>query len=268
MKQMTKHLSILALAALIAAFGCTSPKDNPGEGTTGESTAGGTAVATPPDPTPADLPADVKTEAFAYLGLDTEGTSDYEYGQLEGVDPQPGTQSIELVSEDGENIYVISRGGSLANLGNERLEAREDGVYQVEMSLGELPEPTLMMPADVAPGKTWTTSFELDNTTSSQPINFNVNHKAERVEKVTVPSGEYDALLVTATGTMKVGEDEYKLNSKTWYAKGIGTVKMTLDADQGNGQSSNATIALTKEQSDGNSEDADSSGEEESTEEE
>lgn len=238
-----------ALIVLAAGWGCTNTAAKPGEGSEGKGKEGTSTEA------PKVVGENLKTEAFNWMGFDREDTYNYLVSEMEGVDAQPGTQTLALVSTS-ENAakFQFTRAGSMEKLGSEDFEARKDGIYQTRMSLGALAEPMLVMPGDVKTGSSWPSTFETTDS-NGRKIVFKVTNKAEKEESVKVKAGDYNALLVTTTGTMTVTEPAAEgaapakpvvnqLSSKAWYAKGIGNVKMTLEVKRPDNSSVRSSVEL------------------------
>src|SRR5687768_2426194 len=133
---MKMKLAIVALAgALIPCaliLGCngktaangTPPKTNTG------GTAGGTG--TKQSYTLADVPANLRQDAFEYFGLGNEKMMDMQVTQTGQAGVQTGTQSISIKeAKPDEVLFVIERTGGLSNLGSQTVALRADGVYLV-----------------------------------------------------------------------------------------------------------------------------------------
>lgn len=234
----TTLITTIALTALLAA-GC-GPK---GAATDNSTTTGGSNP-TSENATPV-VPDALKHEGFAYYGLGRDKILQYDFENLEGTGPQPGTLRADIKSADGEKAtYAIERSGSLIALGSETDEVRPDGIYMTEMSLGTLKSPVLSMPADPAVGKSWPSKMEVE-IPGAGVTTMEVLNKVEKIEKVTTPAGEFDALLVVSTGDMIQGDKKGKISSKVWYAKDVGIVQLRLESVDAEGKSIKQSMVLT-----------------------
>ena len=239
-----KSLWILGFGLLALVAGCSQTG---GTTATTAGTAGGTsAISEPTKPEPAkEVDAGLKNEAFAYMALDKATEYTYSLQRMEGIKATEGTQVVTM-SESGPEkaVFSITRAGAMSDLGNEDVEARKDGIYQLKMAMGELDKPMLVMPGDVKEGSSWPSEFTLDKVEGSKKVVFKVDNKAEKIEKVKVPAGEFDCLKVTTIGTMTVDGKVSNLDSSAWYAKNIGSVKLEISVKDSAGKTVKSSVAL------------------------
>ncbi len=241
---MKKTSTVIALASLIALFGCPGPsatEPKPGEG--GTKTESGKEV-------PKEVSANLKHEAYQWMGFGRLEPFTYELTRMEGAPPAEGTQTLSyLAGDDKAAKFQFVRTGGLAQLGDEEFELRPDGIYQTAMPSGALAKPGLLMPADVKTGSSWKSTFDVA-ATDGKKFNFDLTNKAERIEKVQTKGGEFDALLIVSTGKINITEGEKTtsnaVSSKTWYVKGLGHVKMTLEVKLEGGVNNKSTVELVK----------------------
>lgn len=250
---MKKTLLISAFGLLILA-GCQTSSPGTTGSTTGAS-SGSTSGTTDQQPEVATPISG--TDAFSYLGLGRQTEYSYVYTALEGGEAAAGTQLTKLVSADDKAAkFQITRGGSLDILGSETIEARPDGVYQITMAQGQLKSPALVMPAKIAVGQSWDSSFEM--TSAGTTSKFEVTNKVVANEKVKVKAGEFDAIKISQTGSMtrtspplpgdataKATTVKTTLSSESWYAKGVGNLKMVITLKQADGKTVKQTVELT-----------------------
>jgi hypothetical protein len=249
MMSKTLFPSLLLLALFVV--GCNAPAataQKEGKGTDGASQKTSEGTATEPAPAPKEVAASLKHDGFVWMGFEKTEPVTYSLIDLEGANPKIGTQTIRLTdATDKAAMYQITRSGGLETLGSEDFEIKPDGVFQTRMSSGTLEKPFLMMPSKVEVGTAWTGSFSTTDT-QGRKIEFKVNNKAERMEKVKTKAGEFDSLLVTTTGTMTVTTDgkpeTNQLSSKTWYSKAVGQVKMTLEVKKAGGQNVKSSVEM------------------------
>jgi hypothetical protein len=189
-------------------------------------------VEQPSDPA---LPAELKNPAYEYFGLGEGSLMTYDV-IFADLPEQDGTQQTTLQkTENGVATYRVARTGGLAQLGIDTVELRKDGVYTVNSSMGIWKSPTLVLPADVAVGKSWTAEMDIENLQGGkQKVTSTVTNKALRTESVKVPAGTYECLVVESTIKASAsGSDDPAQNgdfvtkSLTYYAKGVGIVKLT-----------------------------------------
>ncbi len=241
---MKKTSTVIALAALFALFGCPGPqaatKDTP-EGS--PKTENGKEA-------PKEVSASLKHEAYEWMGFGRLEPFTYELTRMEGAAPMEGTQTLSFLGGDDKAAkFQFARSGGLAQLGDEEFELRPDGIYQTAMPSGTLTKPGLLMPADVKPGSSWKSAFEVVGS-DSKKFNFDLTNKAERVEKVKTKGGDFDALLIVSTGKINITEagktTSNSVSSKTWYVKGLGHVKMSLEVKLAGGVNNRSTVELIK----------------------
>lgn len=240
-----KSLWILGFGLAVLA-GCTQTGGSTSTTTSG--TSGGTSQISSSEnkPEPAKVvDAGLKNEAFAYMALDKSSEYTYALQRMEGIKATDGTQVVTMTESTPEKaVFSITRAGAMSDLGNEDVEARKDGIYQLKMAMGELDKPMLVMPGDVKEGSSWPSEFTLDKVEGSKKVVFKVENKAEKIEKVKVPAGEYDCLKVTTKGTMTVDGKVSNLDSSAWYAKEIGSVKLEISVKDSTGKTVKSSVAL------------------------
>jgi len=226
------------LAALILGLACNkSEEKKPGSDSTpptaSESTGGGTGDSTSETPPPSmdSLPANLKHEGFAYYGLGNTGELGFEVISSLAPGPSTGNASSKLVAiEGGAAKFITSRTGPLAQLGDEELEVRPDGIYNTRLG-GEPVEPAqLVIPSELPKGKTWTTKGSVKLATG-KTLDQNIDYTVVGIEKVTTKAGEFDALKVTAKGQIKFDGKTSQSQVAAWYVKDLGIVKMTISTD-------------------------------------
>lgn len=234
---------LLSVAALLALAGCPGPEAaKKPDGATPESPAAKEA--------PKEVAQNLKHAAYDWMGFGRLEPFTFAISSLDGEAPTEGTQTLQLLSADDKAAkFQITRDGAMARLGNEEFEVRPDGIYQTSMPKHTLSAPVMVMPADIAEGKVWSSKFSAASETGQQ-VAFTLNNKAVRTEKVKTKAGEFDGLLIVSTGDMTVTTagkaEKNSLSSKSWYSKGLGNVKMTLEVKMSNGNNSKSTVELVK----------------------
>lgn len=229
----------IVVAILIALAGCAPKAANPGEAKGGPD---GT-----PAPTVHSVPAELQTDAHDYYGLGNRQTLTYEIVLGKGMAPQEGTQTTTPTGDakDGKMTFETRRTGGLAQLGDETLSLQSDGLYLVAGSKVSPTKPALALPASLEVGKSWTDDTEMSGPGSS--ITLKGVSKVEGKESVTVKAGTFETLLVVQTAETVTNGSKGKVSQKTWFAKGIGVVKLNFELKQENGEILTTTLELVKQ---------------------
>lgn len=241
---MMKAPLLLAASAIFLVAGCSGTKPAAQDGDQ-------KAVSTPENKeVPIQIDSKFKHEAYGWMGFERTEPFTHEMSDVAGAPATEGTQTLKLISSDDKAAkYQITREGSMAKLGDEELEVRADGVYQTSMPQHTLAEPVMVMPSDLGVGKAWTSKFNSTGP-AGQKVEFTINNKAERIEKVKTKAGEFDALLIISTGSMNVTTDgkteKTTLSTKSWYSKGLGNVKMTLEVKRADGTNNKVSVELVR----------------------
>ncbi len=232
-----KLRTLLPLFVVLAGCGApkgpdttTTPSGSPSTTAVGEKpgTTGSPTVETPPAPAP-ELPTELKNAAYDYYGLATTSSINLEIEIAGRPGLATGTQVTRFKEmKDGKAVYAVERTGDVAaDLGAaEEVSLEKDGVYMLKSDVAKIGTHDLQLPADLAPGKTWSEHTEAEK--DSQKLNLDNNLKVVGPQKVTTKLGDFDALLVTSSGKGTVGSQKVTINTKMWYAKGRGVVKMEM----------------------------------------
>ena len=128
-------------------------------------------------------------------------------------------------------------------MSSETYELRPDGVYGVSLAGNALEPPLKALPAEVTDGLSWPSTGTLNQGAG---IDINTTIRVIGREKVKVPAGEYDALVIAEEGTIKTEGGTLKVTGKAWYVEGIGAVKRLVDQTDPTGKASNITIEALK----------------------
>ncbi|MBC8065968.1 MAG: hypothetical protein H7Y17_14135 [Chlorobia bacterium] len=228
----TKYIPILAL---ILAIGCKPSPDvatvteNPSSTTAGKDGQKPEA----PKPKPEDIPASVKHNAYEYYGLGNLKPMGLEM-RSPNLPSKTGGVTAELEKIEGGRVYFqIVRTGAIAeDLGDDTVIVDADGVHMAGTTIGTItPTQFLALPADLTPGKTW----KVDNKVvkkDGQAIEEKSTYKVEGIRDLKTKSGVQKALLVTSVGRATVSmagtKQESKYETKSWFVKGIGNVKIEI----------------------------------------
>lgn len=195
---------------------------------------------------PATIPPNLKTDAFAYYGLDNSKPLKFEM-TASGQSPMSGEQTVKFLGmKDGKATYNVERTGDLAaNMGSQEMELSEKGLFVTSTTMGSIGEPTLELPSTLKAGDTWKLDQKLE-TTGGQTIETKSVYKVVGVQKVKTKGGDFDALLITATGPATYAGNTVQMEMKAWYAKGYGAVKSEITTKDKSGKTSKVLIELTK----------------------
>lgn len=102
----------------------------------------------------------------------------------------------------------------------EKLSADDKGVYRHANSRAEFDPPLQIAVHGKKPGEKWSRKMD----TALGEITMEYEQKA--AEKVKVPAGEFDAVVVVQTNKDDKGKTLNVMT--TWYAEGVGVVKSTM----------------------------------------
>lgn len=136
--------------------------------------------------------------------------------------------------DNGIAKFVVSRSGDLGQkLGNDYIELRKDGIYDVGNSLISLKHPILDLPADPQDGAKWSSdgTSQMQGQSIRQVINFTA--KANQMEKI---GGKMQsAMLITGHGTETQAGKTSDLTIKLYCVPELGQLKQVF-VDQAKGQ--------------------------------
>lgn len=248
----------LALIAVLVGFGCGPKEAATGTKDTVATDTGGKSVDSPDGnkdeksapgeeaADPATIPANLKGDAYAYYGLDNPKALKFEMTAT-GQSPMSGEQTVKFTGmKDGKAMYSVERTGDLANnMGNQEMELSEKGLFVTSTSMGSIGEPTLELPFTLKAGDTWNLNQKLE-TTGGQSIETKSVYKIVGNQKVKTKGGDFDALLITATGPATYSGNTVQMEMKAWYVKGYGAVKSEINTKDKTGKTSKVSIELTK----------------------
>lgn len=268
----TLLLAALAASALVIA-GCDS-KVPTGAGTTG-TTAGGTAAAgsknasagasasstttdtanmtdaeyvasnkweTDPDLMISKVPNSLKAlPCFQYEGFAGSPTS-MMMTSTNSAEVRTGTVSFHLkrVTDDAA-YFVIARTGTLgAQLGNDLVVLRKDGVFNLANSQFKLSKESMEMPAQMQVGTKW--NIKLTASTEAFSIDQDLNLQLKSPETISLPNGTHQALVIEATGTsVRSGQTSHTFN-RVYCVANMGEVKTVVTEKGPTGKRASITI--------------------------
>lgn len=211
-------MTAVALAAIFAA-GCGS-KDN------------AAAAATGGKPEPAVPPAEVKAGDEASLmplatGNQWTYTSDANQITLKVANVAPQGDGKKATIEIFVNDKLTSRQVWLQN---------KTGMYQLAQGLNPKPfnppQPILLFPIERGKVSKYTGTGPVDNATGRIQSELRVDGP----QPVDTDMGEKSGILVRQAVLLTAGKVQGRLVSNTWFAPGIGIVRLRNDIQVGNGQ--------------------------------
>lgn len=155
---------------------------------------------------------------------------------------QSGTVRVKkLPDKDGHESYEIIREGDLAGLGTDTVEVRPEGVFNTGNTILETDAPSQELPAHPESGTKWKT--ELKAKANGQEVRGNMEFVVRGTESITISGKTMDALVVDATGAMKMGGQSLKMKSTSWYCRQLGLVRQTYEMTGATGtQTSEFTV--------------------------
>ncbi len=177
------------------------------------------------------VPADLKHEAFDYYGLENLAPMEFEVVSTALTTVESGTATTTLSAvEGGVAKFITARTGTLSQMGDEEVEVRKDGVYNTKIGGHPIEPAQLVLPVDLAVGKTWTTSGKVTAQTPQGLKTFDqkFSYRVVGPEKVKTKAGEFDSLKVLANGTITLDGKKNQSEVVAWYVKRMGTVKMEI----------------------------------------
>ncbi len=211
----------------------TGPKKSPDASTTAASSTG---LSDPSKPSQAEndkpglpvdqVPKSLRTDAYEYFGLANMKAQDFEI-LSEGDPTRTGTQQLKLTEVKGDRaVFRVTRTGGLAPSGENDYSLRPDGVWSENSTLDPSMKPSVEIPNDLKPGKSWKTVIEVN--TSSDKIKQDMTFKVVGVETVKTPLATREALYIKGEGSAEMGGKKSSMTLKSWYTKGIGMIKMEV----------------------------------------
>ncbi len=238
---------LLAVALFGAAAGCqpgTTAMDPKTDGAKAGKEPGATGTPEAPKPDVSAIPASLRHDGLAYSGLDRSGPLNYLFARVAGEKPEPGAYSVKFEGVEGAVAkFSTTRDGSLAALGSEQIEVREDGVYLTGSSVGTPKSPVKMLPAKLEVGTVWDDTYEMTDQAGTA-VKYSGKSKVEKAETLTIGGKSFETLLVTQGAEMVRGSDTSKVASKTWYAKGYGAVRVRIELKGQGGAIVTSTIDI------------------------
>lgn len=130
------------------------------------------------------------------------------------------TVRVSNVDDNGATLETLVNDKAVAS---EVIQVKADGVYRTQINKAKIEPPVLILKLDggkvAAKGAKWDVSAKIQD----QPVkgSFTI---AEDKEKVKVPAGEFESVVVNGPDFEIAGT---KTGVKYWFAQGKGVVKLT-----------------------------------------
>jgi hypothetical protein len=222
--------AFVALTAMLAGCGTTTVKSVTSSASKSAGSNGAeTPAAAPGNQGLENLPEELRHDGAAYYGIGNTEPVDMEIVTSTATGINSGTQTMRLKEmKDGKAVFTVERTGNLAQqLGGMEVRVEKDGVYVHSSPIATVGERDLELPADLTPGKTWTTTTKVDR--ESQKMDLKNTFKVAGVEPVTTKRSKYeDALLVTSVGEGTLSGSRVRIETRSWFVKGRGNIKTEM----------------------------------------
>jgi hypothetical protein len=219
---------VATLALVVALLGC------------GQSGKQESPTPTEPDKpvevNPLGIPKPLVNDGLKLLGYPFDKQVEY---KVQGF-PAPGeTSDQEAIPsfDKDKNVLTMSYSGAVT-MPSEAYELREDGIYGVSLGGNAIEPPMKALPGKVNIGDSWPNKGKIQQG----GVTLDLVVKVVAREKVKVPAGEFDATVLSETGTITGSGVQLKVVGKGWYVDGIGAVKRTVSQTDKAGKTSNFTI--------------------------
>lgn len=235
---------MFAVAAI--ALGCSKPEEagspdgDPKSSTAGNSTASGDSAKVKNQ-----IPEELRHAGYDYAGfaLDKPITMKVVYSSR--PDPISGEQTVSFLGvKDGVASYRVERSGTLSSLGTDEYSIEKDGVYATSSSIGKLEKKSLELPANLAPGEKWSNDSKL-TTPDGKVVEIKSNYAALGEESIKVGAGDFTAMKITTTGTMKLDSQVMDVSTTSWYVRNVGLVKQSMKMKSKDGSSQTIEVEAT-----------------------
>ncbi len=203
----------------------------------------------PAGATLAQLPAELKHDAFEYYGLSNEGTMPLEVTYSNG-DVKTGAQTAQIKEvKNGRATFGITRTGGLFEAfgsSEDVMELDKSGVYALSTSAGKLEGRQLEVPTGLVPGKTWKVNSKIELNEGGK-VQIDHVFKVEGMRKIKTKLTEYpQALLITSKGTMRTQNGSARMETRSYYVRGRGAVRSEIKQIPAAGKPVTMVIQETK----------------------
>lgn len=197
---------------------------------------------TPDAETVTNLPSELNHDGLRYSGLNANKVLSYKVSQ-KGMPDNFGELKVTRTEVKDGKLKIERQRTGLAQLGNDSVEVRKDGVYVVKMANVDLSTATLELPADLSVGTTWSDTSEIE--VNGVQMKNKATYKVVGDKSVKVPGGTFTCREITASGTISINGAVNPLKVNAFYAKDVGLIRMQLDT-KSNGQDVSFDMVLNK----------------------
>jgi hypothetical protein len=230
---MKRRLVFLAFFGALL-LGCSQTQTSTTPKTTSPDVKPQADPAKPETPAPAklaDLPAELRHEAFEWYGFGNEQGVKMKLTQ--GKTIQKGDQRFELEKIEGNTAHFRQVwGGDLSFYGEARYILNAEGISGTEAQGTKVDPPQLELPAKLTPGHSWKAPGKLEMQGGSIS---NLSATIVGLKPLKVAGRSIQAMLVRRTSTINVTGKAQQMEVSEYYEKGVGVVKMEVTM-KGGGQ--------------------------------
>jgi hypothetical protein len=193
-----------------------------------------------------EIPASLKHDAYEYFGLGNPQPLTYQItSTAPGAQPVTGTQTVRFTGmENGEARFSITRTDGMASLGDAEMAVTDKGVEMIRSSVGDMGGRKLELPRGLSVGKSWKDKSSFD--AQGRKMSMEGTYKVAKMETVETPAGKFDALKIEANAKVTLDGQKGTMKMDSWWVKGLGSVKITVENTMAGGTKNAVTIVLTK----------------------
>jgi hypothetical protein len=189
----------------------------------------------------ARLPAPLQNEAFRAYGLSNPATR--RYRMTTGDEQYVGTQRADLIEVGPAAArFRILRSGGLATLGSIEVSLRAEGIDLVASSQGRVEDRTLILPAKLDTGATWTSAYAIGPEGAG--THYRGTDVVEGRETVNTPAGAFDAIRIVSNATVESAGTKATVRTTVWYALDVGSVRSESETTVEGGVTTRVVIEL------------------------
>jgi hypothetical protein len=185
----------------------------------------------------------LKTAAYEYYGLANTKPIDYELTGDGLVGVQTGSQKTSFKSiSNGSPLFSQTRTGGLSILGDDEVSIDKVGVHVISSTIETVEPNNIEFPADVTPGKSWTSHDKISKDGIDSDIISRYTIKG--VEPVKTKRGVLQALKITSVGIGTQNGQKLRMETESYYVKGIGLAKAVSTISRNSEKPSSVTQQL------------------------
>lgn len=188
------------------------------------------------------LPASLRNEAYRAYGLANPATRRYRMSSG-GDASYAGTQRADLleISPDAARFRIV-RAGGLATLGSLEVSLEADGIHLVGSSQGTVGERTLILPASLPTGATWSSSYVIGPEGAA--TRYSGTDVVEGRDTVTTPAGTFEAIRIVSNATVESGDARGTVRTVVWYTLDVGSVRTESETSIAGGATTKVVVEL------------------------